>query len=64
MSRLPNCFSALKRQGRKALIPFITAGDPQPNVTVPLMHALVAAGADIWELGVPLSDAARDGIQF
>ena len=61
MSRLPNCFSTLKRQGRKALIPFITAGDPQPNVTVPLMHALVAAGADILELGVPFSDPMADG---
>ena len=51
MSRLKTCFATLKRRGRTALIPFVTAGDPQPSVTVPLMHALVAAGADILELG-------------
>jgi tryptophan synthase alpha chain len=61
MSRLSPCFAALKRRGRKALIPFITAGDPQPAVTVPLMHALVAAGADVLELGVPFSDPMADG---
>ena len=61
MSRLKTCFATLKRQGRTALIPFVTAGDPQPSVTVPLMHALVAAGADILELGVPFSDPMADG---
>ena len=61
MSRLQTCFATLKRQGRKALIPFVTAGDPHPSVTVPLMHALVAAGANILELGVPFSDPMADG---
>jgi tryptophan synthase alpha chain len=48
-------------EGRKALIPYITAGDPAPNVTVDLLHGLVAAGADIIELGVPFSDPMADG---
>ena len=48
-------------QGRKALIPFITAGDPDPDLTLPLMRALVAGGADIIELGVPFSDPMADG---
>jgi tryptophan synthase alpha chain len=61
MSRLGQRFSELKRAGRKALIPYITAGDPQPWVTVPLLHALVKAGADILELGVPFSDPMADG---
>ena len=61
MSRLKSQFAALKRQGRKALIPFVTAGDPNPAVTVPLMHAMVAAGADVLELGVPFSDPMADG---
>ncbi|MFA6903775.1 MAG: tryptophan synthase subunit alpha [Gallionellaceae bacterium] len=61
MSRIENKFAALKKQGRKALIPFVTAGDPDPKVTVPLMHALVAAGADVLELGVPFSDPMADG---
>jgi tryptophan synthase alpha chain len=51
----------LKAANRKALIPFITAGDPAPANTVPLMHALVAGGADILELGVPFSDPMADG---
>ncbi len=46
MSRIESCFQKLKAQGRTALIPFVTAGDPQPGVTVPLMHAMVEAGAD------------------
>jgi tryptophan synthase alpha chain len=54
-------FEALQAQGRKALIPFVTAGDPSPEVTVPLMHALVAGGADVIELGVPFSDPMADG---
>jgi tryptophan synthase alpha chain len=61
MSRLATKFAQLKQQGRVALIPYITAGDPQPAVTVPLMHALVAAGADVLELGVPFSDPMADG---
>jgi tryptophan synthase alpha chain len=61
MSRIGHTFSQLKSQGRKALIPFITAGDPAPANTVPLMHALVAGGADILELGVPFSDPMADG---
>ncbi len=61
MSRIQNTFEKLKLHKRKALIPFITAGDPSPQVTVPLMHALVEAGADIIELGVPFSDPMADG---
>jgi tryptophan synthase alpha chain len=59
MSRISACFAALGQQ--KALIPFITAGDPQPGYTVPLMHALVDAGANIIELGIPFSDPMADG---
>jgi tryptophan synthase alpha chain len=61
MSRIAARFASLQEQGRKALIPYITAGDPQPSVTLPLMHALVAAGADMLELGVPFSDPMADG---
>jgi len=61
MSRLTACFEALRAKQRKALIPYITAGDPTPEITVPLLHALVAAGADIVELGVPFSDPMADG---
>ena len=61
MSRIAATFEALKKQGRKALIPFITAGDPDPALAVPLMHALAAAGADVIELGVPFSDPMADG---
>ncbi|MCW8886810.1 MAG: tryptophan synthase subunit alpha [Motiliproteus sp.] len=61
MSRIQNCLQQLKDQGRKALIPYITAGDPQPGVTVALMHELVKSGADIIELGVPFSDPMADG---
>jgi tryptophan synthase alpha chain len=61
VSRLSPKFQALKQAGRKALIPFITAGDPNPEFTVPAMHAMVAAGADILELGVPFSDPMADG---
>ncbi|MGB5079390.1 MAG: tryptophan synthase subunit alpha [Burkholderiales bacterium] len=60
-SRIKSTFERLGRRGRKALIPYVTAGDPSPEVTVPLMHALVAAGADIVELGVPFSDPMADG---
>ena len=61
MSRIQTTFSALKQQGRKALIPYITAGDPHPSHTVKLMHTLVNSGADIIELGVPFSDPMADG---
>ena len=61
MSRIAAVFSALREQKRQALIPFVTAGDPSPAVTLPLMHALVDAGADIIELGVPFSDPMADG---
>ena len=61
MSRIGPTFAALKAQNKKALIPFITAGDPDAALTVPLMQALVEAGADIIELGVPFSDPMADG---
>ena len=61
MARIETTFARLKQQGRKALIPYITAGDPLPRITVPLLHALVKAGADIVELGVPFSDPMADG---
>ncbi len=61
MSRIQAIFDKLKHNQRKALIPFITAGDPHPKFTVPLMHALVEAGADVIELGVPFSDPMADG---
>jgi tryptophan synthase alpha chain len=61
VSRIRARFEALARERRKALIPYITAGDPEPRLTVPLMRALVEAGADILELGVPFSDPMADG---
>ncbi|MCB5189597.1 tryptophan synthase subunit alpha [Methylobacillus arboreus] len=61
MSRIQATFATLKSQGKKALIPYITAGDPHPKHTVALMHALVQAGSDIIELGVPFSDPMADG---
>jgi len=61
MSRIQNTFTALKDKNRKALIPYITAGYPEANATVSLMHALVRGGADIIELGVPFSDPMADG---
>jgi tryptophan synthase alpha chain len=61
VSRIEGTFAALGAEGRRALVPFVTAGDPQPSVTVPLMHALVEAGANILELGVPFSDPMADG---
>jgi tryptophan synthase alpha chain len=61
MSRISAKFAALQSQNRKALIPFITAGDPEPGQTLPLMRALVDGGADIIELGVPFSDPMADG---
>jgi len=61
MSRIQSIFEQLKGSNRRALIPFITAGDPSAELTVPLMHALVEGGADIIELGVPFSDPMADG---
>jgi tryptophan synthase alpha chain len=61
MSRLPERFAQLKKARRKALIPYVTAGDPVPGATVPILHALVAAGADVLEIGVPFSDPMADG---
>lgn len=60
-SRIQNTFARLQAAGRKALIPYITAGDPNPGATVGLMHTLVRGGADIIELGVPFSDPMSDG---
>lgn len=61
MSRIQTVFAKLAAENRKALIPYITGGDPAPGHTVALMHALVAGGADIIELGVPFSDPMADG---
>ena len=61
MSRIAGLFEQLAKEGRKALIPYIVVGDPNPEATVPLMHALVAKGADIIELGVPFSDPMSEG---
>lgn len=61
MNRLDDCFKQLKLQQRSALIPFITAGDPRPEITLSLMHALVEAGADVLEIGMPFSDPMADG---
>jgi tryptophan synthase alpha chain len=61
MSRIAATFDSLRNQGRKALIPFVTAGDPDPGLTVPVMQALAKAGADVIELGVPFSDPMADG---
>ena len=61
MSRIEQTFARLAGTGRKALVPYITSGHPQLALTVPIMHALVANGADIIELGVPFSDPMADG---
>lgn len=61
MSKIASVFAELKAKNKKGLIPFVTAGDPHPNLTVDVMHALVKGGADIIELGVPFSDPMADG---
>ena len=61
MSRISHRFDTLRGQDRRALVTFVTAGDPSLDVTLPLMHSLVKAGADILELGVPFSDPMADG---
>ena len=61
MSRIAGRFEALAQAGRRALVPYLVAGDPAPDITVDLMHDLVDAGADIIELGVPFSDPMAEG---
>ncbi len=61
MSRISTVLEALKQQGRSALAPFITVGDPNLEVSAPALHALVQGGADLLELGVPFSDPEADG---
>ena len=61
MSRIAAAFDALQARGRKALIPYVTAGDPYPDATVEIMRAMAQAGADVIELGVPFSDPMADG---
>jgi tryptophan synthase alpha chain len=61
MSRIQTTFQTLASQGRKALIPFVTAGYPYADITPALMHGMVAGGADVIELGVPFSDPSADG---
>jgi tryptophan synthase alpha chain len=62
MSRIATTFAALQAQGRKALIPYVTAGFPFANITPDLMHGMVLAGADVIELGIPFSDPMADGL--
>jgi tryptophan synthase alpha chain len=61
LNRIDSTFDELRAAGRTALVPYVTAGDPSPDVTVQLLHALVGAGADLIELGVPFSDPMADG---
>ena len=61
MSRIQSKLAQLKAEGRKALIPYVTAGFPYADITPDLMHAMVAAGSDVIELGVPFSDPMADG---
>src|SRR4051812_4503563 len=61
MNRIDTRFAQLRAAQRAGLIPFVTAGDPLPEAMVPMLHALVAAGADALELGVPFSDPMADG---
>lgn len=59
--RITDCFDSARKNGRKVLIPFVTAGDPDPDWSIDIMHAMVKAGADLIELGVPFSDPMADG---
>ncbi|MFA9460798.1 tryptophan synthase subunit alpha [Thiohalorhabdus methylotrophus] len=61
MNRIETTFDRLRREGRKGLITFLTAGDPHPDQTVPLLHGLVEAGVDVLELGIPFTDPLADG---
>lgn len=61
MSRIQQTLNRLQKQNRKGLVPFVTTGFPSPELTVPVMHAMVEGGADIIELGVPFSDPMADG---
>ena len=61
MSRIQAVFEQLQQQGRTALIPYVTAGDPHPDYSVAIMHALAEQGTDIIELGIPFSDPMADG---
>jgi tryptophan synthase alpha chain len=61
MSRIQTVFSSLKASNKKALVPYITAGDPHPKHTVSILHALVKSGADMIEVGIPFSDPMADG---
>jgi len=61
VGRIEAAFERTRSAGRSALVPFVTAGDPSPALTVPVMHALVRGGADVIELGVPFSDPMADG---
>jgi tryptophan synthase alpha chain len=61
LSRINACLEALKAKGQKALVPYLVAGDPSKEFTVPMMHQLVESGADIIELGIPFSDPAAEG---
>lgn len=61
MGRIQNCFAELKQAQKKALIPYLTAGDPNLDASLKFMHALVDSGADMLELGVPFSDPMADG---
>lgn len=61
MARIESTFARLRTEGRKAFIPFVTAGDPDPSLTLEVLDALVANGADVIELGVPFSDPMADG---
>ena len=61
MSRLGPVFQRLRDEGRRAVIPYLVAGDPNEGLTVPLMHSLVEAGADVLEVGVPFSDPMSEG---
>jgi len=61
MSKIQTTFLRLKSENKKALIPFITAGDPHPDMTVKMLHTLVGSGADMIEVGIPFSDPMADG---